>query len=566
MDRFGFLHKRYKTARRLQQIVNVFLKYGFGRLLDQVRLGRYVPFLTRLRSFGQWPSLKAPGMPGNLRRAFEELGPTFIKFAQVLAARPDVIGPEYAKELKKLLDEVSPFPGPEARKVIERELGRPASEVFSSLDEKPIAAASIAQVHTAVLMDGSDVVVKVQRPGIRDMIEEDIQILSAIARIAERYVVEVRFFNPVGLIEEFARVVRREMNFEQEAKNCLRFKHNFKGNPDVRFPKIYPEFLTGKVMVMERIYGARIDDLKKIDEAGFDRARLARLGVEAYFQMIFTDGFYHADPHPGNIFVTPEGEVAFLDFGIVGAVTEELKDVLASTLIALIRRDYDRLIENYIALGYVRPDADLEAFRTEFKADLADLLEPMFGLTLNEINLARYDATLVSLAMRHNLRIPPELMLINKSLLILENIGLQLDPSFDFFSAAEPYASRLIKRKLSPERLMGRFSAEAVEAGEFAFFLPRNLKRMVNKVIRNDIQVKLHHLGLENLIKDMDRSSNRLAFAMVVSAMIISGSIMHAMKVPPTIFGVSVLGFVSFFFAGIFGLWLIISIFRSGRM
>ena len=566
MDRSGFFQKRYKTARRLQQIVNVFLKYGFGRILDQVRLGRYVPFLTRLRSFGQWPSLKGPGMPGNLRRAFEELGPTFIKFAQLLSARPDIIGPEYAKELKKLLDEVSPFPGSEARQVIERELGRPAGEIFFSFDEKPIAAASIAQAHTAVLKDGTEVVVKVQRPGIRETIEEDIQILAALARIADRYVAEVRFFNPVGLIEEFRRVVKREMDFEQEARNCLHFKRNFEGSPDVRFPKIYPGLLTGKVLVMERIYGVRIDDLNGIDDAGFDRPKLARIGVEAYFQMIFRDGFYHADPHPGNIFVTPDGKIAFLDFGMVGVVSERLKELLASTLIALIRRDYDRLIENYIALGYVRPDADLEAFRTEFKADLADLLEPMFGLTLTEINLARYDATLVSLAIRHNLRIPPELMLINKSLLVLESIGLQLDPAFDFFSAAEPYASRLIKRKLSPTRLAGKFGAETLEAGEFAFFLPRNLKRLMNKVIRNDIQLKLHHLGLENLIKDMDRSSNRLAFAMVVSAMIISGSIMHAMKVPPTIFGVSVLGFVSFFFAGIFGLWLIISIFRSGRM
>ncbi|MDA8171830.1 MAG: AarF/ABC1/UbiB kinase family protein [Nitrospiraceae bacterium] len=566
MNRFSFFQKRYKTARRLQHIVNVFLKYGFGRAVDQVRLSRYIPFLTRLRSFGQWPSLKAPGMPQNLRRAFEELGPTFIKFAQVLAARPDIVGAEYADEFKKLLDEVPPFPAPEAIEVIERELGLPMEKVFRSFDERPVAAASIAQVHTATLMDGSEVVVKVQRPGISDIIGEDIQILTAIARLVERYAAEVRFFNPVGLIEEFARTVKKEMNFVQEAKNCCRFRRDFEGNPDIRFPQIYPEFLTEKVLVMERIYGVRIDDIKRIDEGGFDRLKLARAGVDAYFKMVFTDGFFHADPHPGNIFVTPEGQLAFLDFGIVGAVTDELKDALASTLIALINKDYDRLIENYITLGYVRPDIDLETFRMDFKSELVELLEPMYGLTLGEINLAEYLSTFLTLAMRHNMRIPPELMLINKSLLILENIGLELDPAFDFFAAAEPYASKLIKKKYSPGKLFGRMRAEAAEAGELAFYLPRNLKRILGKLLRNDIQVKLHHLGLENLIKDMDRSSNRLAFAMVVSAMIISGSIMHAMQVPPRIFGISVLGFLSFFFAGIFGLWLVISIIRSGRL
>ena len=566
MDRFGFFHRRYKTARRLQQIANVFLKYGFGRVLDQARLNRYVPFLTRLRSFGQWPSLKAPGMPQNLRRAFEELGPTFIKFAQVLSARPDIIGQEYAEEFKKLLDEVPPFPAREAREMIERELGLPMEKVFLHFDEKPIAAASIAQVHTAALMDGRQVVVKIQRPGIRDVIEEDIQILSAAARLAEKYMAEARFFNPVAVVEEFARTVRKEMNFEQEARNCCRFRRNFGDDPTVRFPEIYPEFLTEKVLVMERIHGIRIDDIKRIEEEGFDRKKLARIGVEAYFKMVFTDGFFHADPHPGNIFATADGELAFLDFGIVGTVTDDLKDALASTLIALIRKDYDRLIENYITLGYVRPDIDLEEFRRSFKSELVDLLEPMYGLTLGEINLPEYLSAFLTLAMRHNMRVPPELMLINKSLLILENIGLELDPAFDFFAAAEPYASKLIRKKFSPERVFGRLRTETVEAGEFAFFLPRYVKQMITKVIRNDVQVKLHHLGLENLIKDMDRSSNRLAFALIVSAMIISGAIMHAMKVPPRIFGFSVLGFISFFFAGIFGLWLVISIIRSGRL
>ncbi len=561
-----FFQKRYKTARRLQQIINVFLKYGFGRVVDEGRLGRYVPFFTRLRSFGQWPSLKAPGMPRNLRRAFEELGPTFIKLAQILSARPDVVGPEYADEFKKLQDEVPPFPGAEARRVIEEELHLPMEKVFLDFDETPIAAASIAQVHNAVLLDGSPVVIKVQRPGIRRTIEEDISILTAVARLMERHVAGVRFFNPMGVVDEFARTVRKEMNFVQEAKNCNRFRRNFEGSPDIRFPRIYGEYLTEKVLVMERIEGVRIDDIESIEEAGFDRKRLAKLGVDAYFKMVFTDGFFHADPHPGNIFVMPSGQLAFLDFGIVGVVTSEVKDALASTLIALINRDYDRLIENYFTLGYVQEDVDPDTFRREFKAKLVDLLEPMYGLTLKEINLPEYFEAFLLLAMRYNLRIPGELMLINKSLLILEHIGLKLDPSFDFFAASEPYASRLLRQKFSPRNVLDKLGAEAQEAGELAFYLPRYAHQIIRKVLKNDLHMKLHHLGLENLIKDMDRSTNRVAFAMIVSAMIISGSIMHAMRVPPTMFGISVLGFLSFFFAGIFGIWLVISIIRSGRL
>ena len=565
MNLFRF-HRRYQTARRLQQIVNVFLKYGFGRVVDEGRLGRYIPFLSRLRAFGQWPSLRAPGMPQNLRRAFEELGPTFIKLAQILSARPDIVGPEYADEFKKLQDEVPPFPGAEARRVIEQELRMPMGKMFLSFNETPIAAASIAQVHTAVLMDGSRVVIKVQRPEINQTIEDDIQILSTIARLMERHVAGTRFFNPVAVVDEFARNVRKEMNFVQEARNCKRFRRNFEGDPDIHFPEIHEAFLTGKVLVMERIDGVRIDDLEKIEEAGSDRKRLAKLGVDAYFKMIFTDGFFHADPHPGNIFVMPSGQLAFLDFGMVGVVTSEVKYALASTLVALINKDYDRLIDNYITLGYVQEDVDPDFLRRDFKARLADLLEPMYGLTLQEINLPEYLSTFFTLAMRFNMRIPGELMLINKAMLILEHIGRKLDPSFDFFAAAEPYATKLLRQKYSPGRVAGKIRTEALEAGELAFFLPRYFQQIIRKVVKNDIHMKLHHLGLENLIKDMDRSTNRVAFAMVVSAMIISGSIMHAMRVPPTIFGFSVLGFLSFFFAGIFGIWLIISIIRSGRL
>jgi len=560
------LTRTYKSAKRLQQIINVFLRYGFGQIIDQIHLGRYIPFKKRLKAFGIWPALKGPTVPERLRMAFTALGPTFIKLAQLLSSRPDLITTQFADEFKKLQDEVPPFPVSEAKRIIEEEIKLPMEKIFSRFEETSIAAASIAQVHMATLLDGSEVVIKVQRPNIRELIESDINILSTIARLLDKYVPESRFFNPVGIVEEFTRTVRKEMDFIEEARNCCKFRRNFEHALDIYIPKIYAEFVSDKVLVMEMIDGVRIDNIAAIDEMGLDRKRLAKIGVDAYFKQTLEDGFFHADPHPGNIFVMPTGMIAFLDFGIVGRVSEELKETMADTFLALIQRDFDRLIDQYVELGIVPEEIDIDAFRKDFKADLRDLLEPLYGLTLREINFAQYLDTITHLAIKHNLKIPSDLLLINKAMLILENIGLQLDPDFDFIAASEPYISRIIRRRVSPSRLYERARKNIMEIGDFAFLLPRQIRQIIKKSLRGDIQIKMFHVNLPEFIKDMDRSSNRIAFALIVSAMLISAAIMHATKVPPIIFGISLFGISAFGFAFLLGIWLIISIIRSGRL
>lgn len=560
------LTKTYKSAKRLQQIINIFLRYGFGQIIDQIHLGRYIPFKKRLKAFGAWPALKGPSVPERLRMAFEELGPTFIKLAQVLSSRPDLITTQFANEFKKLQDEVPPFPAADAKRIIEEEIKLPVHRIFKHFDDLPIAAASIAQVHRATLIDGSDVVVKVQRPNIKEQIESDINILSTIARLLDKYVPESRFFNPTGIVEEFSRTVRKELDFVEEARNCCRFRKNFEHNLDVYIPRIYAEFVTEKVLVMEMIEGVRIDNIRAIEEMGLDRKRLAKIGVDAYFKQILEDGFFHADPHPGNILVMSTGMIAFLDFGIVGRVSDELKETMAGTFLALIQRDFDRLIDQYIELGIVPEDVDIDIFRRDFKSDLSDLLEPLYGLTLQEINFAQYLDAVTHLAIKHNLRIPSDLLLINKAMLILENLGRQLDPNFDFVAASEPFASKIIKKKVSPLRLYNKARKNIMEIGDFAFLFPRQLKQIIKKTLRDDIQIKMFHVNLPEFIKDMDRSSNRIAFAMIVSAMIVSSAIMHATGVGPKIFGISILGLSAFGFAFFMGIWLIISIIRSGRL
>ncbi|HMD14201.1 MAG TPA: AarF/ABC1/UbiB kinase family protein [Bacteroidota bacterium] len=497
--------------------------------------------------------------------AFAELGPSFIKLGQLLSSRPDLITVAFADELKKLQDDVPPFPASVAKQIIEAEFKRPLENIFSMFDENPVAAASIAQVHRATLIGGSDVIVKVQRPGISEQIESDINILFTISRLLDKYVSETRFFNPTGIVDEFSRTIRKELDFVEEGRNCSRFKRNFEQKPDIYIPKIYNQYVTGKALVMERVDGIRIDQIEEIDRMGFDRRKLAETGVNAFFKQILEDGFFHADPHPGNIIVTPSGTIAFVDFGIVGRVTDEMKETMANTFLALMRKDFDGLIDQYMALGMIPEHTDIEIFRREFKADLVDFMEPLYDLTLQELDLALYLDMVTHLAIKHNLKMPSDLLLINKAMLILENIGRQLDPDFHFIAAAEPYASRLIRERISPSRFFEKAKENVGEFSDFLSIFPRQMKQIIRKILKDDIHLKMHHSNLPEFIKDMDRSSNRISFAMIVSAMILSSAILHASGAGPTIFGFSLLALSAFGFAFLLGVWLIISIIRSGR-
>lgn len=560
------LTKRFKSARRLQQIINVFLKYGFGQIIDQIQLGRYIPFKKRLRSFGIWPALKGPTVPERLRLAFSELGPSFIKLAQLLASRPDLITKRYADEFKKLQDEVPPFDFSEARKIIEEELKRPLKEIFLRFEPVPIAAASIAQVHEATLQDGREVVVKVQRPQIREIIESDLTILFTIARLLIKYVPESRFFNPLGIVEEFSKTINKELDFIKESMNCIKIRNDFLKDPNVYIPKVYVEYTTEKVLVMEKIVGVRIDDIESIDRLGLDRARLAKTCIDVYFKQILENGFFHADPHPGNILVRSDGVVCFVDFGIVGRVTDELKESMANIFIAIIEKDFDSLIKQYIELGIIPDDIDTESFKRDFKADIRDILEPLYGLKIQQINFAEYFESLIRLATKYNLKIPSDLLLVDKTLLILENLARQLYPELDLVAEAQPYASKIAMKEISPSKVYQKAKRDFTDVSDFVFFVPKSITKLLKKALKNDIYVKMFHVNLPEFIKDMDKASNRIAFAMVVSSIILSSAILHAAGVEPRIYGFSFLGLVAFGVASLLGLWLIISIIRSGRL
>ncbi len=556
----------YKNITRVRQIVNVFLKHGFGQFIELLNLHRFIPLRKKIKYFARWQEIERHTIPQRLRMAFSELGPSFIKLAQILSSRPDLVTNEYADEFKKLQDRVPPFSSEKAIEIIESELKISLDEVFSEFDDLPMAAASIAQVHKARLKTGEIVIVKVQRPGIRETIETDIAVLNAISRLMLKYIPESKFFEPEGIVNEFARSVRKELDFVAEAKNAQRFRRSFSEDKDIYIPAVYPDLLSSRVLVMEKIEGVRIDDIETIDSLGIERSDLAKRGVNAYFKMIFEDGFFHADPHPGNIFVMPDSRIGLIDFGIVGWLTSEMKEHIADAFIAVLKRDFDRLIDVYMKLGLVPDAKDTELFRREFKTDLVDLLEPLYSITISEINFPEYLNALTHLVIKYGLKVPSDLLLMNRTILILDSIGRQLDPDFNAVTAAEPFAAKLLKERMGPKRILNKTLQNVTDMSDMLIDIPGQINRLLKKTMRDELSININTIGMDNLIKDLDRSSNRLAFSIVVAATIVASSMLVQSDIGGKIFGISTVGVIGFLVAFMLGLGLLISIIRSGRL
>jgi ubiquinone biosynthesis protein len=564
--RFLRIWQTYKNISRIRHIVNVFLKHGFGQFIEQLNLHRFIPLRKRFKMVSRWEGIERHTLPDRLRLAFGELGPSFIKLAQILSSRPDLITIEYANEFKKLQDKVPPFPSEQAKQVIESEFNVSVNDVFSDFEVSSVAAASIAQVHNATLQSGEKVIVKVQRPEIREILETDIVILGAIARLLLKYIPESKLFDPEGIVNEFARSVRKELDFVTEAKNAQRFQRNFSGSDDVYIPKIFTELLSGKVIVMERLEGVRIDDLAGIETMGIDKREIAQKGVDAYFKMIFEDGFFHADPHAGNISVMSDGKIGIMDFGIVGWLTPELMETMASAFLAILHKNFDKLVDIYIDLGLVTDEVDLEVFKKEFKADLVYLMEPLYDLSISEVNFPEYLEALTHLVIKHGLKVPADLLLMNRTILIVDNIGRQLDPGFNLMSAAEPYAAELVKKRMSPQRLFDKSRDNLIEIGDLLIDTPKQVNRLLRKSLRDEVSFKIDPIGMDKLIKDIDRSSNRLAFSVVVGAIIVGSSMLMQSDIGGKILGMPTVGAIGFLVAIVLGLRLLISILRSGRL
>jgi ubiquinone biosynthesis protein len=553
--------RKYRNIGRISHIAHVFLGKGFGHFITQLGLHKYLP-LGRVKAEPDADRM----MPVRLREAFEELGPTFIKFGQILSGRPDLITSVYADEFKKLQDEVPPFPYKEAAKIIEEDLGIPVETLFLQFDKVPIAAASIAQVHRAILPDGTEVAVKVRRPRIEEEIEQDIPILDAVAGLLERHITESRVYSPSVIVDEFSRTIRREMDFNIEADNIRRFAHNFKDSDTVYIPKVFADYCSRRVLTMEHISGINISDIAALDRAGFDRPALANNGARAFFKQVLEDGFFHADPHPGNMFVLADGRIALLDFGMVGRLTEENMETIADTFLAIVNRDFESLVRQYIKMGFVTEEVDIDRFKHAFKRDLIELIDPLYGMQIGRINISDYLERITTIAVTHGLRFPRELILMNKALLTVEGFGRKLDPAFNFIEVAQPYAARLVSKKYSPRRLARRLKRKYDDVTDIIETMPKQVRIVLSKIIKDDVTVKMQVNNFEQFIKEFDRSTNRLSAAMIIAGITVSSSIIIHARVGTHAFGYPFLGLVGYLVAGLFGLWLVWGIIRSGRL
>jgi ubiquinone biosynthesis protein len=568
MPLLGYRRRHLRDIPRIGRIIAVASRHGFGQLVEELGLQRFISLGRRIVSFKKPPPLAHRiTTPERLRLMFENLGPTFIKFGQVLACRPDMLPLEYSREFLKLTDSVAPFPSAEARKIIEEDLKAPVDSIFASFDDNPAAAASIAQVHRAVLHDGREVMVKVQRPHIVRMIERDISIMRWLAELIEARVPEMAPYNIPGIVDEFARTIMRELDFFIEASNAVQLRKNFETSAILYVPQVFTDVSSKRVLVLEKVEGIRIDEYARLDREGYDRKDLARKGSAAFFKMVLQDGLFHADPHPGNIFVLPDGRLGLVDFGIMGRVTEENMEYFASIFLALASHDYDDLVRLYIDMGFLSEETtDIEKFQREMKEDLAELLEPYYVMQVKQIDFGAYIDRVTQILIRHHMRLPSNLYLMDKALITLEGILKQLDPEFNYFEAAKPYVAELISRRRNPLRAAQNVKKNVMDFVDAFALLPKQAKLAFRKLMQGELRMSLHHEELDHLIRDIDKSSNRLAFSVITAAIIVASSIIIHAAQGPMLFGLPVFGLIGYVIAALLGLWILIGILRSGQL
>jgi ubiquinone biosynthesis protein len=538
------------------------VKHGFGYLVERFGLRPFRSFREKL--FGPRPQiepLQVLSEAERLRHALEELGPTFIKFGQILSTRHDLVPETYITELARLQDMVAPFRYDEAREVIEKELGKKIEDVFLSFDPEPIAAASIGQVHRAKLLEGDEVAVKVMRPGVEKLVEIDLAIMMSLARFAEKHIKESKFFNPVGFVEEFSRIIRHEIDYVHEAKNAERFYTNFAGSQTVKIPKIYWNYITRHIMTQEYSDGIKISDIAQIEASGLDKKKITIDIANAYLKMVFEDGFYHADPHPGNILVTREGIIVFLDFGMAGYVDPELRECLVNLVVAIQRNDVGFLIEALTEIGLVVDGSDSPAFRIK----LEELINQYYSMTTKFIDPARFLRDLIDILIKSRGKIPSNIMLLSKTLVIRDEIARKIDPEHNFAELVEPYVKKMIGERTSPTYILKETARAVWDFARLVKSLPRRVNNILAKAEKGTMKFELEHRGFEALVEELDVTSNRVSFSLIISALIVGSSIIITTGMSPRFFGVPLLGIFGFFIAGVLGMWLIISILRSGK-
>jgi ubiquinone biosynthesis protein len=556
------INRSIRSIRRYLNIVRVLSTYGFDQALEMLGLADVLVRSRRLLRRTNAPDITRLSAAERMRLALEELGPTFVKLGQLLSTRPDVIPLAFVHEFEKLQDDVPSFPFEELTAQVSRELGGPVGSFFAEIDPEPLAAASIAQVHRARLISGEEVVIKVRRPGIVETVESDISALMSLARLAERHIPGSEIYDPVALVREFARTIRREMDFSREGHTIEKFRDNFANTPWMSFPTVYWGQSARGVLTMAYVDGIKVTDHAQLDQLGLDRCLIARRGADAFLEMVLTHGFFHGDLHPGNVLILPGNVICLLDYGIVGRLDEGLKTFLTDILYAIVNRDMDEVVSLLLFAGDISDNLDIRAL----KRDLSCFIDGYYEIPLKEIEIGRMLMEFIEIVTLYNIRIQPDLMLLTKSLVLIESMGRNLNPAFDMVEHLRPFIEQGLRRKYSPGNISRDINKILLSYLSLARNLPRDLTEFINRINRNKFKIDLEHRGLGKFTVDFDRSINRLSISLILAAIIIGSSIIMHTDKGPQLFGFPVLAFSGYTVAGLIGLWLVYAIIRSGRL
>ncbi len=560
--KIGVLGRTYRHLNRYRKILSILFKYGFGDLLELLKIDQYIEVGLQMISQKKREPVDKLSKAQRLRLAFEELGPTYIKLGQILSIRPDLIPAAFIEELAKLQDNVPPFSFSDVKQIIENELGRPVEEVYSELSNEPLASASIGQVHKAVLMDNEQVAIKIQRPGIRKTIEIDLEIMLHLATLAERHIEELAVHQPVRIVEEFARTLEKEIDYTIEAANMQRFAHNFLNDATIYVPKVFQELSTSRILTMEFVDGIKVSKTEQLDQEGLDRELITARGTDIILQQVFYHGFFHADPHPGNIYVLPHNVICLFDFGMVGSTERHTRERFVDLIDAVVRRDAAMATQVLLRLTLweERPEMRL------LEGEMADFMGKHLYKPLKDIEVGKLLQQLIELASRHKLRIPADLFLMMKALATVEGVGRLLYPEFDMIAQAAPFIEKVKMNRFSPKRIADDIAVLASDSIAFVQQFPKDLLEITRLIRQKKLSVKFEHQGLYDLLATHDQISNRLSFAIIIAALIIGSAIIILSKIPPYIFGISLIGIIGFLAAAIMGIWLLIAILKKGRL
>ncbi|WP_130806769.1 ABC1 kinase family protein [Senegalia massiliensis] len=547
------IKNRVSKIHRYREIYNILTKYGFSMIAE--RLPNRIFF--RKIFFRKSSKLSSKYSRGKrLRMAIEELGPTYIKLGQVMSTRYDLLPTDIIEELSKLQDEVSEYPLGDAKRLFKEEIGIDISDAFMDFDEKPLAAASIGQVYNAKLFSGEDVVVKIRRPNIKNLIEKDLEILKTIGGIVDDYIVRKSVVSFSEIVDEFATTLRRELDYTMEAQNYENFRQSLTDNKYAVVPKVYWDFITKKILVISKLKGIKINDTESLIENNYDNEKIAYNLAKTYMEQVFLHGFFHADPHPGNLFVINGEKIGFVDFGMVGYLDDESTKLLMLLLKSSVDKNSEKIVETLYKMDSIPETTN----KMLFKRDINYVLNYYYNLSFDKIDFSDALTDILRITYKHKVRVPSQLTLLIKTIISIEGTAKNLNPKFNLTDVSKDLLESIKKDKFNAKRLFNKTYSSAYNMLEDFRELPKMLNTIFYKISNDKIKINMNHEGLSKFRKELNSVTNKLSLSLIISAIIIGSSTIAQTKTGPQVVGMSAIGLVGFLLAGIMGIILIVSI------